>query len=477
MATTLESDTFRPAVYPRLPRIPYLDRQTYSQNMEIIAHFEPGQLRGRKMQMMALGKQRLLVQGGDIIDVTEPAHPTMLNKGAFDSSIQLQVAYHQRSRKWIAMAGMQMPHLDRSKYDEPSAISIETDYQGLRGVKLYDITDPLNVNLLCEFSTGQTGGSIHRNYWDGGRYAYLTACPDDSFTRVERAYAYYSKVLMIVDMSDPSQPRHVSTWWIPGQKTGEDDEYRQWPEYGDHESYTMLHGPVYVPERVEDGGTRGYGAWGSFGMLIHDLSDIRNPKLISRFNPYAPYGTTIAWHTIWLGALERNIVLSNPEVIDHDEPREVPTWVIDIADERSPRVVGALPRPTPPPEAPYTDFSQKHGRFGTHNPPHLKAPGRPRSEFVSYTWFNAGLRCYDISNPTQPRETAYFVPPQMGSLDNLRSYLRNVDNQFVEWDRNVMYVGTDNGLYVMSTPALGEPSLEPAPVSQWWPRGANVGAA
>jgi hypothetical protein len=40
-----------------------------------------------------------------------------------------------------------------------------------------------------------------------------------------------------------------------------------------------------------------------------------------------------------------------------------------------------------------------------------------------------------------------------------------------------MYVGTDNGLYVMSTPALGEPSLEPAPVSQWWPRGANVGAA
>jgi hypothetical protein len=64
------------------------------------------------------------------------------------------------------------------------------------------------------------------------------------------------------------------------------------------------------------------------------------------------------------------------------------------------------------------------------------------------------------------------------ALETFRpAYLRNVDNQFVEWDRNVLYVGTDNGLYVMHTPALGAPSLEPAPVSEWWPRGANVGAA
>jgi hypothetical protein len=97
MAATPESDTFRPAVCRAFP-------EPCSHNVEIIAHFDAGQLRGRKMQMMALGKQRLLVQGGDIIDVTEPAQPGMLNKRAFDSTIQRQVAYHQRSRKWIAMA-------------------------------------------------------------------------------------------------------------------------------------------------------------------------------------------------------------------------------------------------------------------------------------------------------------------------------------------------------------------------------------
>ena len=43
MATTLAEDTFRPGVYPRLPRIPDLDRRTYIQNMEVLAHFEPGE--------------------------------------------------------------------------------------------------------------------------------------------------------------------------------------------------------------------------------------------------------------------------------------------------------------------------------------------------------------------------------------------------------------------------------------------------
>jgi hypothetical protein len=51
--------TERLPVYPRLPRILDLDRQTYVKDMEVIAHFEPGKLRGRKMQMMAIGSPNL----------------------------------------------------------------------------------------------------------------------------------------------------------------------------------------------------------------------------------------------------------------------------------------------------------------------------------------------------------------------------------------------------------------------------------
>src|SRR6187397_2241271 len=52
------------------------------------------------------------------------------------------------------------------------------------------------------------------------------------------------------------------------------------------------------------------------------------------------------------------------------------------------------------------------GRFGSHNM-HENYPGPCsfRSEnLIVATFFNGGLRAYDISNPYQPREAAYFVP-------------------------------------------------------------------
>jgi hypothetical protein len=45
----------------------------------------------------------------------------------------------------------------------------------------------------------------------------------------------------------------------------------------------------------------------------------------------------------------------------------------------------------------------------------------------------------------------------------------------VEWDRNLMWVGTGTGLYLVSSPALGKPVLEPAPVQQWSLAGLNTG--
>ena len=46
----------------------------------------------------------------------------------------------------------------------------------------------------------------------------------------------------------------MCNWWIPGQRKGEEAEYRKWAEYGDRESFTSKHGPMYVPVKVEDGG-------------------------------------------------------------------------------------------------------------------------------------------------------------------------------------------------------------------------------
>jgi hypothetical protein len=55
----------------------------------------------------------------------------------------------------------------------------------------------------------------------------------------------------------------------------------------------------------------------------------------------------------------------------------------------------------------------------------------------------------------------YFIPPQPGSLDNYLSYPCDTDNVFVEWDRKLMWVGTGTVLYLVVSPPLGKPVLEP----------------
>ena len=36
---------------------------------------------------------------------------------------------------------------------------------------------------------------------------------------------------------------------------------------------------------------------------------------------------------------------------------------------------------------------------------------QPQGSLVYLTYFNAGLRIYDVSTPTAPREVGYFLPP------------------------------------------------------------------
>jgi hypothetical protein len=80
-----------------------------------------------------------------------------------------------------------------------------------------------------------------------------------------------------VDMSDPANVKEVSRWWVPGQRLGEEEEYKKYRFAGDHTSWTGNHGALTVPKRVEDGGTVGYGGFGAFGMYVMDLSDIKHP--------------------------------------------------------------------------------------------------------------------------------------------------------------------------------------------------------
>jgi hypothetical protein len=111
-------------------------------------------------------------------------------------------------------------------------------------------------------------------------------------------------------------------------------------------------------------------------------------------------------HTV-LPLFGRKLLVVSDECVRDDGidwPRLV--WVVDGRNERNPVPISTFP--APPVEA----FIKRGGRFGAHNL-HENQPGPTsfRSETIIVgTFFNAGVRAYDIANPYQPQEIAYYVP-------------------------------------------------------------------
>ena len=87
--------------------------------------------------------------------------------------------------------------------------------------------------------------------------------------------------------------------------------------------------------------------------------------------------------------------------------------LIDNRNPAQPRLMSLFPLPAPPKSAPYKNFCEKGGRFGPHNVnqeihlPDVEKPGN----LIYLTYFNAGLRVYDIKDPLLPFESGWFIPP------------------------------------------------------------------
>lgn len=466
----------------------YLDRKSYIHNMEVHAHLPGATIVGGEPMgsLWAKGSRRMLAGGGGFVDITEPTKPVVVNKGVYQGGLP-NVVYSTALKKWILTSAAQVPLTDpnpqypRGKY-HPENAARSTGYKGLRGLRNYDVTDPAKPVLLSEFNTGEKGSGTHMNFYDGGRYAFLDCGWDDQL-RQESSERPYSNALMIVDMSDPAKVKEVSRWWAPGQLLSEEAEYRKYPFANDQSSWTGNHGGCTVPIRVEDGGTVGYAGFGIFGMYVLDFSDITKPKIKGHATHPLENMGGIPYHTCYPTIADasqpklQNLVIGVFEALEADcrEPFHT-SYVIDVKDPARPKIVGLFPRPMPHPDAPYADFCQARGRFSAHNMQGWIAPGKQRPEIAAHTYFNAGLRIYDLSEPTEPKEVAYFVPGRDGEMDKFGSWRRGTsENVFIEWDRNLIWLSTHEGVYCLSTPALGKPVLEPKKVERWTAPHLNVG--
>ena len=205
----------------RLPMgaLTYLDRKQYIHNMELIVHQEDVRISGGEpqMTMWAKGERRLIQARNGWLDVTDAKKPVMVKTKEQTGGC---IAYNEKLKKWLMMSTAAQPLSSANpehpygRWDEAYKKEAES-YSGLRGVRTFDITNPEDPKLLCEFSTGKTGSGTHMNFYDGGRYALTDAGWSNEF-RMENAQRPSGNGFMLLDLADPANVKEVSRWHVPG---------------------------------------------------------------------------------------------------------------------------------------------------------------------------------------------------------------------------------------------------------------------
>ena len=346
------------------------------------------------------------------VDVTDIANPRLL--------AQTELAYgHLRSNSLSIVGDTMLVAYQSQQPGQPGT-----------GMGVYNISNPEEprqvgfMDLGGEYSRG-----CHCLWWVDGDYAHLSTGAADFQPRNQKDDQFY----MIVDVKDPTNPQEVGRWWFPGTREGDADPMpARHPQFD--AGHRLHNGNVY-PERPD----RAYCAYMDSGVIILDIEDKANPKMVSHINYAPPFpGFT---HTV-LPLFNRDLMLVTQEAVrmnGEDYPKLM--WMMDIRDETNPIIIGTLPMPDT------DDFFNRPGRFGAHNV-YENQPGPTcfySENLIFATLFNAGVRVYDTSDPFHPEEVAYFVPEiPDGAPSN------GINDVYVD-ENGIMYVvdRLKGGLYIL----------------------------
>ena len=138
-----------------------------------------------------------------------------------------------------------------------------------------------------------------------------------------------------------------------------------------------------------------YCAWRDACLVVIDVKDKANPKLIVHKNWAPPFGGG-THNCLPLPGRDLLIVLDEA-VLDEMEDGFKPIWVFDNQVKSNPISISTFPLPKD------RDYIKVGGHFGPHNI-HENRPGSFQSETLIFaTYQNAGVRVYDISDHAASR--------------------------------------------------------------------------
>ncbi|HVY18662.1 MAG TPA: hypothetical protein VHA70_01110 [Bauldia sp.] len=401
----------------------------YAHGMRILGHSDQGG-RADGVQVMVANRHAFVghvFSGGfSVIDVSDPTAPAFVRHVPQPPNTWSQ--HLQVSGDLLLVNNMKDllrdDQLDSSTYYSGSIGEKIDITHGAKsygaGIRLYDISVPANPKEICFFSIPGLG--VHRIWYDGGRWAYVSALPT----------GFSDDIMLIVDMQDPLKPEVVSRLWLPGMNVAAGEK----PDWDPKYRYA-LHHPIVK-------GDLACASWRDGGLTTIDVSDRSRPRLLAHHNPCPPFagGTHNA-----LPLPDRDLVVVVEESVkDNLEDGIKRNWIYDIRVRENPIPIATLPIPSD------ADYAAKGGQFGPHNIHENRVGSFQSSERVFITYQNAGLRVYDISNPFRPEEIAALVPPPPAAImDHRPGRPKVVDTTDVFVDREGLIYCTDmnGGLYIL----------------------------
>jgi hypothetical protein len=400
-------------------------QQTMAHNMTLVAHHEldgfGGMGEGIAMQKTDDGRRILWMAHESApknftgVDVTDPKNPRVI--------VQTELPHMKVRSNSLDVVGNLMVVANQTK---------EVNMKPA-GFNVYDISIPEQPKLISHFDcSGPYSRGVHAVWFVDGKTVHMASGAPDFQPHNPKD----DQIYRIVDISNPSKPVETGRWWYPGTRVGDTTPPpARLPKQFD--TGFRAHNTNVFPQRPD----RAYVGYIDGGAIVLDISKPSEIKIVSHWNHSPPFnGFT---HTV-LPLFDRGLWVVSDECVQ-DDGKDWPklVWMVDARSDANPVPISTFPAP------PYDAFAKRGGRFGAHNlHENLPLPVSFQSDTLTIgTFFNAGVRVYDTSNPYQVEEVAYFVPgtPRLAPAGAIQ-----LNDVFVD-ERKLVYTVDrfGGGLYIL----------------------------
>jgi hypothetical protein len=319
------------------------------------------------------------LDGIAVVDVSDPRNPRVVNvlqspKGK--SSHEAMEVNEKRGLLVTTAGGLEAPYLET--YD------VKGDCRKPSFLGRYDAGVPMLHGLRVT---------------EDGRTAYSSDVYDINGA---------GQVMHAVDISDPEHPKRLLTW-APEAETPAD-------QHGIHDLDLSTDGnrlyagttPVQAALGVLLAGPPSVGPGTSLAIL--DTSEVQQREPQPDIKVVSHLSLPNIGHTV-----QRMRIDGKPYLLVSGEaplggPQNCPwAWghIVDISDERNPRRVSDLKLEVNDLNS-CADAAQDGAIYSIH---YSGVDDEQNTKYVFYTYYTGGLRVFDVSDPTKPREVAYYQPP------------------------------------------------------------------